>query len=79
MIPVNDCANAFRELLADPENALLIENAKIAYARVDWMESEIDPASIDFAYAECIFHLGKFLGFKEFEEMTETELEELGI
>jgi hypothetical protein len=59
-------------------NQLRIEAQKF-FARVDWVEPEVDPETIEGKYLEMVFQAGRRCGMLTLDEMTEAEVKLYGV
>ena len=54
-------------------------NAQKMFARVDWVEKEVDKRTIEVKYLEMVYQAGRRCGMLASDEMTEAELKLFGV
>ncbi len=70
--PIDECAKALAEFFKE-KNAKTQREAQQKFALVDWVETEVDPDTIEGHYTECLFQAGTAAGFRTYEQLSDRE------
>lgn len=71
-------SSPFRGVTAEQVTAARIK-AQRFFARVDWVEPEVDPDTIEGKYLEMVYQAGRRCGMLALDELTEAEVELFGV
>lgn len=71
-------SNPYQKATTEQVTAARIK-AQRFFARVDWVESEVDPDTIEGKYLEMVYQAGRRCGMLTLDELSEAEVEVFGV